>query len=485
MKRVVGVVLLALVVLAAVVVGRTLAMKPVAVTVPPATPVAIDAAGAVQRFVGAIQIKTESHFDQPPDAVAMQTMRDYLVKSFPLVDRTMTREVLPDGGLIYTWKGRDPSLAPVILMGHMDVVGVPDEALPKWKHPPYSGDIADGFIWGRGTVDDKIHVLSLLEASETLIAKGFTPARTVMLCFGDDEENGGKYGAQKIVAALKERGVKPEFVVDEGGLVIRGMVPGLKQPLAVVGTTEKGYTDVTMTTTGVGGHSSEPPPHTAIGELAGGLARLEAHPFPASMPTAVAEQFTAIAPYLPFSKRMVLANLWLFRPLIIASGLKDQVQAGNYRTTTAETMVSGGFKDNALPPSAQAVVNFRILQGETVDSVRERVQKVIHDPKIRVETDWVSARNPSPVSPITSEGWKTLTTTIRQIFPGVVVTPYQVNAATDASYYYALTPNVYRFLAIEADPSMLSMIHGLNERVAPEKYVKTVEFTTQLLQNIH
>jgi carboxypeptidase PM20D1 len=485
MKRFFGFLFLVVLVLAAVVVGRTLLLKPTQYTVPGPTPVAIDTTGAVQRFVGAIQIPTESKFNQPPDAPAMQAMRDYLQKSFPLVHSTMQREVLPDGALIFTWKGRDPSLAPVILMGHMDVVGVPTEALPLWKHPPYSGDIAGGYIWGRGTVDDKIHVLSLLEASETLLAHGFMPARTILFCFGDDEENGGRYGAQKIVAVLQQRGVHPEFVVDEGGIVIQGFVPGLQQPLAIIGTAEKGYADMTLTTTGIGGHSSEPPPHTAIGELAAGLTKLEAHPFPASMPSVVEQQYTAIAPYLPFSKRLVLANLWLFKPLIIGSGLKTQALAGNYRTTTAEDMISGGFKDNALPPSATAVVNFRILPGETIQSVHDYVQKTVDDPGITVASRMDEARNPSPVSPLTSQGFQTLATTIRQFFPGAVLAPYLVNGATDASYYYVLTPNVYRFLAVDADPSMLSMIHGLNERLPPEKYLKTVAFTTQLLQNIH
>jgi carboxypeptidase PM20D1 len=410
---------------------------------------------------------------------------DYLQTSFPRVAAQLPREVLKDGAVIYTWKGRDQSASPVVLMGHMDVVPVPAEALPQWKHPPYSGDLADGYIWGRGTIDDKIHVLSLLEAAETLLGQGFVPARTILFCFGDDEENGGRYGAQQIVAELKARGVHPVFIVDEGGAVVSGLVPGMTRPLAIIGTAEKGYLDLGLSTVGAGGHSSEPPAHTAIGELAAALVKLEAHPFPASLPVVVKQQYTAIAPYLPVSQRAALANLWLFEPLVVQQGMKNSSTRGNFRTTTAETIVGGGFKDNALPPSAKAIVNFRILPGETVESVVQHVREIIDDPGVTVAIENPeAARNPSPASPLDSAGYETLARTIRELFPVAAIAPYLVNGGTDAGFYTGLTPNVYRFLALEADPTVLTMIHGLNERVAPENYLKTVRFTVRLIENI-
>jgi carboxypeptidase PM20D1 len=188
---------------------------------------------------------------------------------------------------------------------------------------------------------------------------------------------------------------------------------------------------------------------------------------------------------MPFSQRVVLGNLWLFSPLVVKMGIKDPEQAGAYRTTTAETIVSGGFKSNALPPSARAVVNFRILPGETADSVLNRVRKIVDDPGVTVSAlNPATTRDPSPISPVDSNGYKALETSIHQLFPDAIVSPYQLNAATDSSFYTALTPNVYRFLAVEADPSVLTQIHGLNERIAPEKYLKTVQFMAQLIQNI-
>ena len=431
MLRLVGFILFVLVALAAVVGVRAAMLKAPVATHEAMTPVALDEAGAVKRFVGAIQIPTESRSEQPPDLVAMAKMHAYLQENFPKVHAAMKREELPDGALIYTWQGKDAGAAPVILMGHMDVVPAAAETLNEWKHGPYSGDVADGFIWGRGTLDDKVHVLSLLEAAETLLGQGFVPARTILFCFGSDEENGGRYGAVKIVEVLKARGVKPEWVVDEGGMVVTGAVPGMTQPLALIGTSEKGILDVSLTTKGKGGHSSEPPPHTAIGRLAGALARLESHPMTSSIPPVLEEQYGTIAPYLPFTRKLVLANLWLFEPLVIRQGLKNQTLAGNFHTTTAEDMVSGGFKDNALPTSARAVVNFRILPGDTSASVVEHVKKEVNDPEVAVAEVAGFGRDPSPISPTDAVGYKTLTKTIHQLFPEAVVAPNMLNAATD------------------------------------------------------
>ena len=486
MKSFLKLVFVVVLVLAAIVLTRAALLKPAPIPAVAATPIPLDHDGAVQRFIGAIQIPTESQASQPPNQAAMQKFRDYLVASFPKVNASMQREVLPDGALIYTWAGRDPSAKPVVLMGHFDVVPAATETLSQWKHGPYSGDLADGFIWGRGTLDDKIHVVSLLEAAETLIGRGFTPARTILFCFGDDEENGGSYGAVNIVKTLKSRNIQPEFVIDEGGAVARGMIPGLTRPVAVIGTAEKGFANLDLTTHGTGGHSSEPPRHTAIGELGKALGRLEDHQFYASLPGVLQDQYTAIAPYMPFSKRLVLANLWLFKPLIVQMGLKQKASAGNFHTTIAEDMISGGFKDNALPTSAKAVINFRILPGDTVATVIEHVRKAIDDPDVTITDENAgSPRNPSPISPIDSNGYLTLSKTIHQLFPDVIVVPNLLAAATDSTFYTVLTPNVYRFLAVQLDPSTFAMIHGLNERIAPEDYVKTVQFMAQLMQNIN
>ena len=485
MKRILVFLLLVVVVLVVVMVARALLMRPPATaSLPPQHLIAVDPA-AVDRFAGALKIATVSRADLTIDAASIAALRQYLQTSFPRVFANLSPEVMPSGALLLTWKGRDAAAAPVILMGHMDVVPADSSTLSHWQHAPFSGDVAEGSVWGRGALDDKSAVLSLLEATETLLGQGFTPARTLLFAFGDDEENGGSQGAANIVRLLQSRGVHPEFVVDEGGAVIHGAVAGLSRAVAVVGISEKGYVDVTLSTTGQGGHSSEPPSHTAIGVLAAGLTRLEAHPFPGSLPRPQEQELLAVAPYLPFSKRLILANLWLTRPLVVAAGLKDARQAGGYHTTTAETMISSGIKPNVLPTEAHATVNLRILPGETIDSVIEGVRSRVADPQVAVTNGsptW--SHNPSPVSPTDSDGYRTLTSTIGQFFPRAVVAPYLVQGGTDSSFYYALTPNVYRFSPIEGDLSMLSMVHGFNEHMTTAKYIHAVQFEAQLIENL-
>jgi carboxypeptidase PM20D1 len=484
LKRLFAIILLAVLALVAVVLVRTLRAKPEQVSVPAPNLVTVDP-GAVNRFAAAVRVPTISNFGQPVDQAAMAQLRTLLETSFPRVHAAMTREVLPSGSLIFTWKGKYPSADPVILMGHMDVVPVEQSTLDHWKHQPFSGDIAEGSIWGRGTLDDKAAVLSTLEAAETLLAQGYTPPHTILLCFGSDEENGGITGASSLVKVLASRGVHARLVVDEGGGVASGMLPGLAQPLAVIGISEKGYLSLKLSTTGAGGHSSEPPPHTAIGELAAGITRLEAHPFPGSLPAPTRIQFEALAPYLPFTRKLALANLWLTRPIVVSAGLKDPKMAGGYHTTTAVDMIAGGTKDNVLPTTASAVVNFRILPGETVDSTIAGVRHRLADPAIQVDiASPLSAHNPSPVSPTDTPGFRSLATTIHQIFPSAIISPYLVQAATDSAYYYAVSPNVYRFAPLNLNVSAMTMVHGFNEHITTANYIQMVQFEAQFIQNL-
>jgi carboxypeptidase PM20D1 len=305
----------------------------------------------------------------------------------------------------------------------------------------------------------------------------------VLLAFGDDEElGGGNSGAPAIVARLRARGVRPWLVVDEGGAVTRGLVPGVARPVAVVGVAEKGYVSLTLTARGAGGHSSAPPRHTAAGALAAAVARVEARPFAARTDGAATALLARVAPELPFPQRVVVANRWLFGPLLARLLARAPSSDAGQRTTTAVTMLEGSPKDNVLPSRARAVVNFRLMPGDTQQAVLAHVRAAVDDPAIAVRP-LAAGAEASPVSPDTGAAWGALAAAVRQLFPGAAVAPYLVIGATDARHFAAIAPAVYRFSPVPMTARDLERMHGTNERIAAEDYLRAVRFSAQLVRN--
>jgi len=483
MKRIIQAILLLVLILAVVVLARAIAFTPKHVEVQP--PVAfMPPAGAEERLAGAIRIATVSPSDSTQrDSAAFRAMHDYIAKSFPHVNSALTHEGVGEDALLYEWKGSDASLAPIVLMGHMDVVPVDPGALKLWTHAPFSGDISEGFIWGRGALDDKATVMSLLEAAESLIGEGFVPKRTIYLSFGADEEVGGPNGAAKIAELLRSRGVKPYLVLDEGGMVVDRAMPGVKPPVAVVGIAEKGYATLQLSVRAEGGHSSIPPRHTAAGILAKAITKLEDNPLPAHIGPEMSQLFDVVGREMPFGKRILFANRWLLDPIL------DRVLAGSsstdatLRTTTAVTMLAGSPKDNVLPSLATAIVNFRIVPGETSASVIAHVRSVIDDPRVDVSPVG-GTFEPSLPSPTNDAAWAGLETTIHQIYPQATLGPYLVLGATDSRYFRGITKNVYRFTGTRMDIEDRNRIHGTNERIAEKSYLDGIRFVYQLMKNL-
>ncbi|HZK78975.1 MAG TPA: M20 family peptidase [Gemmatimonadaceae bacterium] len=409
-------------------------------------------------------------------------MHEYLAQTFPRVTATLKREDVGKDALLYEWKGSDPSLPPLVLMGHIDVVPIDPGAQKLWTHAPFSGDIADGFIWGRGTLDDKVTVIGLLEAAESLISEGFAPKRTIYFSFGADEEVGGANGAAKIAELMKSRGVKPYLVLDEGGTVVDRAMPGVKPPVAVVGIAEKGYETLELAVRAEGGHSSMPPRHTAAGILAKAITKLEDNPFPAGIGPEMAQLFDVVGREMPFGRRVLFANRWLLDPVLkrVLSGATST--DAMLRTTTAVTMLEGSPKDNVLPSLAKAIVNFRIVPGETSESVITRVKNVIDDPRVEVSSVGQTFE-PSLPSPTNDSAWAGLEKTIRQIYPEADIGPYLVLGATDSRYFRGLTANVYRFTGARIDIDDRNRIHGTNERISTKSYLDGIRFVYQLMKN--
>jgi carboxypeptidase PM20D1 len=474
-------------VLAVVLVVRTLSTSSLQPAGAEDVSLVVDEVGALERFQAAIRIPTISHENvEDTDSAAFRALHAHFEQAYPLVHANLTRELVGGRSLLFTWEGSEPDLEPVVLMGHQDVVPVIPGTEADWAYPPYGAVVADGFVWGRGTMDDKISVVAILEAVEALLADGFRPRRTHYLAFGHDEEVGGVRGAAAIADLLESRGAEPyAYVVDEGGAVVRDLIPGIEGAVAIIGVAEKGYVNLELVVEGAGGHSSTPPPSTNIGILSAAIAELEDHQFPARFDSPAKDMFTYLGPEMAFLPRMVFANLWLFGPVVRWGLLSDPSTASMVRTTTAVTIVEGGVKANVLPIRARAVVNHRILPGETIESVRARVREVIDDERVQVRVLGEEGTNPSPVSDPSGAPFALLARTIQQVVPGedLVVAPYLVMGGTDAKFYSGRSSDVFRFLPAPVGPDALQRAHGTNERMSLDGLFASIRFFQQLIRN--
>ena len=443
------------------------------------SPLTLDKAAVISRLSQSIQIATISNDEDSTNIKAFSEFHRFLEMNFPLIHQTATRHIINEQSLIFEFGGKNSSLKPVLFMGHMDVVPVGEDTLSQWKHPPFSGVVANDQIWGRGTIDDKSTIMALMEAMEMHLSSGMKPQRTLYFSFGHDEEIGGENGAKAAADFFKKREIKFEFVLDEGGAIVDGILAGFEQQIALIGIAEKGFVNIRLSVDGEGGHSSMPPNHTAAGILAKAIVNLEDSSFPADLKFTNLI-FNAIGHYADFGTRTFMANQWLTKPLIKASLLKQPSSAASLRTTTAVTMLKGSSKSNILPTRASAVANFRIFPGETWESVLKHVEKSINDPRVKLEA--FMKNNPSPISDHQSPQFELLEQTIREISPDTLVAPYLVQGGTDAKYFYELSDQIYRFSMIRLTTETLKTIHGINERNAIEDYLNSVQYFHQLLR---
>jgi carboxypeptidase PM20D1 len=434
----------------------------------------------VKHFQKAIQIATVSKdYPAPVTPAPFLAFHQHLADSFPAIHASASLTTVNDYSLVYKFEGTQKNLKPVLFMGHMDVVPVDDETLGKWTHAPFEGIIADGEIWGRGAIDDKSTVMALMEAMELSLKQGKQPKRTLYFAFGHDEEIGGSQGAKKIAEYFQQQGVNFEFVLDEGGLILDGVIEAVDQPVAIIGVAEKGFVNIRLIAERPGGHSSMPPHNTGPGILAQAIVKLEENQFPATLEYTNI-MFDAIGSFTNYPVRFAMANQWLMAPLIKQEMLSKQNTAAGLRTTTAATMLKGSSKSNILPTKATAVVNFRILPGETWETVLKRVKNTIDDPRVSYEV--FMNNNPSSVSSTESLGFKLIEQTIREFAGDALVAPYLVMGGTDSKYFYPLTDSVYRFLMIRLGPSTMNIVHGIDERISIDNYVMGIQYFHELLR---
>ncbi|RZL66258.1 MAG: M20 family peptidase [Variovorax sp.] len=473
-------VLLALVAAVAVNTWRTPSRQ---LAVPAAPKLSVDVDAAAKRLAGAIPIRTISSLDDiAGNNAEFDKLHAYLAQQFPQVHATLKREVVGQKALLYTWTGSDPAAKPIALMAHQDMVPIAPGTEKAWSVDPFAGVIKDGYVWGRGALDNKGNLFAQMEAIELLIGSGFKPRQTVYLVMGDDEEVSGLRGAVPIVELLKSRNVRLDWVLDEGLLVLDGVLPGLSKPAALIGLAEKGYATFFLSLDTAPGHSSMPPARSAIGSMSAALARLEATPMPGGIQGVAGEMFGTLAPEMSGMNRVMLSNLWLTGALVTSQLEKSPSSNAMLRTTTALTIVRAGNKDNVLPGRAEAAVNFRVLPGDSLASVEAHLRKALGNDAIQIKA-YPGNSEPSPVSPTDSAGYLAVQKAVREVFTDAVVAPGLMTAATDSRHFTGLSDSVYRFSPFRVKNEDLARFHGNNERLAISNYAEMIQFYHQLLRN--
>lgn len=433
---------------------------------------------ACDHLSKAIQIRTISHNDEnETDWAEFERFHEFLKKSYPLTHQNLSVEKVSKASLLFRWQGTDDKLAPIAFLAHQDVVPVSAGTEENWEHPAFDGYNDGTFIWGRGALDMKNHLICLMESVETLLEEGYVPDRTVYLCFGHNEEivAGTNNGAHELAKVLEERGVHLNSVMDEGGAMLGAKVKGiLDANLAGVGVAEKGYADFRVTYTAKGGHSSQPPKHTAIGILSKKVLNLEKHQFRAKLLPFVYNLFTDIGKRTSYIGRFVLCNLWMLKPLLLKIMTKIPPAASLVRTTTAVTMSEGSPAANVLPQKASVTINFRIMPGQTIENVRQHIEKYMGGKNVEIE--FLKGKEPSLVSPIDTKAFETISRLAVAIDEKNIVAPYLVMGGTDAYNYENVCENIYRFAPFTIDTKLLLTTHSTNERIPIEQMTQGITF---------
>jgi len=437
-------------------------------------------AGVGERLARMIRVPTVSAELDARGPEPFEAFVALLAELYPLVHEHLSLERITDFGLLFRWPGAAASDRPLVLMAHYDVVPV-DES-DDWTYPPFEGRIEDGWVYGRGALDDKGPLAVVLEAVENLLSVAFTPARDVYLSFGGNEETYGAAAAE-IATTMRERGIVPWLVLDEGGAIVDAPLPFALGDAAMVGVGEKGVLTLRLSARGDGGHASAPPQLTAVRRVARAIDRLDARTFPARTPPAITRMLSLSADHAEGAPQVLLRTLatapWLTARVFARMGGEP---AALVRTTVAATMQQGGTAANVLPSQASATVNLRIALGETVAGTLRRVRKRIADPLVEVAV--LESSEPSPESPTDNAQFALITEAVQASYPDASTVPYVIMAATDSRHFHRFSPAVYRFAPLEMSNAQRASIHGVDERVEIASLERGELFHRRLIERL-
>jgi len=472
------IVLILILALIAFVLLRTLSFKPHKQTWPRREEISFDGERAVANLQKLVRCKTVSYYDPAlEDDAEFEKLIAMLPELYPEVFRVCEFTRLEDRGLLFKWSGKEHD-APSVMMAHYDVVPVEEE---NWEKPPFDAVIENGVMWGRGTLDTKVTFNGVLFSANHLISQGFVPEQDVYFAFSGGEEVNGM-GAVRVVEFFEKNNIKPALVVDEGGAVVEGVFPGVKQPCGLIGIAEKGMLNANFSVRSAGGHASAPKPHTPIGILSKACCKVENHPFKMHVTKPAAEMFDTLGRHSTFLYRMIFANMWLFKPALdlLCRKTGGEINA-LLRTTVAFTQASGSLAPNVIPPSASMTANLRLNPEDSVASAMEYLRKNVDDANVEVTAG--SHMEPSPVSETNCEAWNKVAAAVAHTWPGCLVSPYLMVQCSDSRHYRDLSNHVYRFSAMDLTSAERATIHGNNERVRLETVHRAAEFYIRLMKS--
>ncbi len=425
----------------------------------------------LQRYINnlskAIQIPTICNVDESlVDWSKFDEFHAFLKEAYPLIHENLELQIISTRSLMYHWKSAHPEKEPIAMLAHQDVVPVTPGTEDDWEYPAFSGQVADGFLWGRGALDIKNHLIGVMEAVETLLEEGYVPERDVYLCFGHNEEvmaEGDACGASCMMQWFKDHNIKLDSVIDEGGAILDVKVDKvIDGHLAGVGIAEKGHVDFEISVNAKGGHSSQPPKHSALGQLSKIVCNLENHQFKAELTPQLSSLFNEIGKSTTYPVRCVMSNLPILKPAVTKICSAIPPVASMMRTTTAITMANGSPAPNVLPQKASVVANFRIMPGQTIEDVEAHIKKYA-GPKAEVKL--LAGKNPSKISPTDSRAFKVIEKICKSMDPKAIVAPYLVMGGTDARQYEDVCDNIYRYSPFLMNTGLLLTTHGTNERI--------------------
>lgn len=479
MKQIIGLIVLAVIALAGFMGYRTATYEPPHIAKAEITAPDFDADMLAAELSAAIRFPTISNQDGSLDLVAFEGFWAWFDAQYPHV-AAAERVDFGQGRLVF-WRGSQPDLDPILVMGHIDVVPVIPGTEQQWKQAPFGGVIDGGFVWGRGAMDMKGPTVILSHILNKLMGEGFQPERTIIMAYHPDEEVGGPLGAQQMAAYLKDQGISPILSLDEGGLISRNLIPGVQKDAVMIGVSEKGYMTVEVVAKGRGGHSSMPGADTAVTKLAAAINRIRNTPFPAGIDGPVKLMYQTLAPELPGFQKFAVANLDILAPVVVAAMSAEPTANASMRTTIAPTMLSASVKENVLPIEAIATINLRLHPRDTIESALAHLRAAVSDPDIEVRLGKTGANGPSPVSDMEGPVWRVLSETAAGLYPDALVTPYLTVGATDSRHYMHVAQNTYRLSPFHVDEELRGGIHGTNERIAVDDLPDMARFYHAML----